>query len=158
MYCQPGGLIHQKRKGVLIDDAQTDLRLRTNASTLGRQCKPDHLPWKDPLIGQHWPVIRKKAAALELDPAGEVGRHGAPAQKIAQQHPLRPFLIRHPETQLHPRALPLSWVRLPPQKAGAAHRFLHKQYIKKSRILQMPPVYDIMCNGKRVEHTAAGRL
>lgn len=109
MHCQPGGLIHQKRKGVLIDDAQTDLRLRTNASTLGRQCKRTTLPRKDPLIGQHRPVICKKAAALELDPAGEVGRHGAPAQKIAQQHPLRPFLIRHPETQLHPRALPLSW-------------------------------------------------
>ena len=96
---EAGRLFQHEGKGILIDDVHRDAALRRNALPLRRQLEGDDLPGLDPAVGQNGDAVGKKAAAPELHSPGKVGRDAAPAQKAAQQRPIR--LGRDLEIELH---------------------------------------------------------
>ena len=99
MHGEAGRLFQHEGKGVLIDDVHRDAALRRDALPLRRQLEGDDLPGLDPAVGQNGHAVGKKASAPELHGSGKVGRDAAPAQKAAQQRPIR--LGRDLEIELH---------------------------------------------------------
>ena len=99
MHREMGRLFHHEGESVLVDHIHRDVVLRRNALPLRRQFKGDDLPGLHPAVGQDGDAVGKKAAAPEFHGPGQVGGDTAPAQKTAQQHPIR--LGRDFEIKLH---------------------------------------------------------
>ena len=83
----------------IADIFGVDAALRRDALPLRRQLEGDDLPGLHPAVGQDGGAVGKKAAAPEFHGPGQVGGDAAPAQKTAQQHPIR--LGRDFEIKLH---------------------------------------------------------